>query len=159
MKRTAAAVLAGLAVISVGASASAGTQKRAIESAGNVAITDYDGHPHRTSPKHVGENLNIWCRSTGESAKRIEVATFFETRPVAQTTIECPTREFPRAHTIYTAREPGVYGMVLNGAGFDGFVIRTTVRRGAGEEQPPPVPCENCPPPPVELDTSSGSTP
>ena len=150
MKRTAVATLVGLVAMSGAAPTSADTLKRAIESGGNVSITDYDGHPHRTAPKRVGENLNIWCRSTGKRAKRVNVSTYFEARLQAQRTISCPTREFPRRHTIYSAQEPGVYGMVLNGAGFDGFVIRTKVRRGSGEDETPPVPCDSCPPPPVE---------
>ena len=42
----------------------AATAAGSIDSPAGVSLNDYDGHPHRTAPKRVGEHINLWCRST-----------------------------------------------------------------------------------------------
>ena len=85
-------------------------------------------HPHRTAPKRVGEHINLWCRSTTNRRQVVEVRTFFEAQEVAFRTIKCPRGEISRRHQIFRPKRPGIHGMVLQGGGFDSFVIRTRVR-------------------------------
>jgi hypothetical protein len=104
--------------------------ERAIQSGTGVLINDPDGHAHRTAPKRVGEYINLWCQSSTQSAQTLEVRTFFEAREVAFRSVICPAKDFPRRHQIFRVREVGVYGMVLDGGGFDSFVIRTHTGSG-----------------------------
>jgi hypothetical protein len=130
--RKIAGVLAACALVSllVAGLASGSKEKRAIESADGVAITDYDGHAHRTSPKRVGENLNLWCRSSSNERQTVSVGVYFQARQLVTRTLKCPSGSTPRHHRIVRLRHTGVYGMVLSGGWFDAFIIRTHVRRG-----------------------------
>ena len=104
--------------------------EKSIDSQGGVSLHDPDGHPHRTAPKRVGEHINLWCLSTRNRRRVVEVRTFLEAQEVAFRTIKCPRgdRNFARRHQIFRPKEPGIYAMVLQGGGFDSFVIRTRVR-------------------------------
>ena len=108
--------------------ATAAPTSKAIDSGAGVLLNDYDGHAHRTAPKRVGENLGLWCESTTSSRQVITVRVFYEARELATKTVACPNDLGYRRHTrIIRVRHAGIYGMVLSGAGFDSFVIRTRV--------------------------------
>ncbi len=122
-----ATVVAGasLAAAATGASVDA---KRAIESATGVEITDYDGHPHWTSPKRVGENLSLWCRSTTDETQKLDIGVYHEAKQLRYRSFKCPSESFPRHHHIVRLADKGLYAMVINGAGFERLIIRTRVR-------------------------------
>jgi hypothetical protein len=128
MRITLSAVAAVASLVLAGSAAGVVSAK-AIDSGGGVLVNDYDGHPHRTSPKRIGEHINLWCRSSTDRAQAVTVRTFFEAREVAARTIICPRGENPHRHRIVRVKAVGVYGMVLDGGGFDSFVIRTRTRR------------------------------
>jgi hypothetical protein len=103
-------------------------QRKAIDSGAGVLLNDYDGHGHRTAPKRVGEIIGLWCESTTGERQAVTVRVFLEARELTTKTLACPADLGYRRHTkIIRARHVGVYGMVLSGAGFDSYVIRTHV--------------------------------
>jgi hypothetical protein len=131
--RSFASLAACVAVLTGGTAALAsGSALKAIETASGVVVTDYDGHPHRTAPKRVGQYINLWCRSSTHHSQTVEVRTFFAAREVAFRTMVCPQGDIPRPHHIVRVSKVGVYGMVLDGGGFDSFVIRTHTRPAEG---------------------------
>jgi hypothetical protein len=119
-------VVAGLGLSGI-ATGSQADPKRAIESERGVEITDYDGHPHRTAPKRVGENLSLWCRSTTGETQVLQVGAYHDARQLRYRAFECPPASFPRHHHIVRLRDKGVYAMVISGAGFERLIIRTKV--------------------------------
>lgn len=137
------AALAG-ALCLTGISMGSGAGKRAIDS-GRVLVNDYDGHPHRTAPKRVGDDLSLWCRSSSQDSKKVLVRVFFATRELATRTIECPAADVPRHNHVIRLRRVGTYGMVLSGGGFDGFVIRARSLPAHGDDDVPAP--EPAPPP------------
>jgi hypothetical protein len=102
---------------------------RAIDSGDGVQLIDYDGHPHRSAPKGIGQTINIWCRSTIDRLQHVFVNAFFDARLVNSRRIACPHGSTYRPHHIVRVSKVGVYGLVLSGGGFDSFVIRTRTHR------------------------------
>jgi hypothetical protein len=142
----------GLIAFCVGATSASGAIER-----GAVAIGDYDGHPHWTAPKRVGENISIWCEAQGVKAVRIGVEVELDGRALGGAhSITCKPGQVPRVlesyNRIIRIRHRGTYEVHLNGHGFDDFVIGTKVVRRPSDapshNQTHPQPCEECAPPP-----------
>jgi hypothetical protein len=98
--------------------------KRGIDT-GEVVLTNYDGHDHRTAPKRPGEYVNLLCAARGGEDREFYATTFLHGEPIANARISCPAHGPWRSSLVVKLGDPGVYEVHLNGAGFDDFVIRT----------------------------------